>query len=465
MSAPAIWIFTPLLAGGIIFFFPKTRPAAWTGGVLATLLAFVAFLIPIDTALTLGAHSFKISSSFEILGRNFVINAADAPLVALIFGIAALWFFGAEAAGVSSRFTGAGLSILALLTASIAVEPFLFAAPLLEIASLLAIPFLVMPFQKPPRGAARFLIYQTLAMPFLLMAGWMLAGVEASPGNVGLTAQSGLALGLGFAFLLAVFPLYNWIPMLAEETSPYAVGFLLWALPVFTSIFALSFLDRYTWIRTSPQLMGAIQSAGLFMAVSAGIFSAFQRNLGRMMGYASIVESGLIVFAMSLNSSVSLNIVFLLIVPRGLQLAVWALSVSTLSERAESLRFGKVQGLARAYPLATIALILTNLSMSGFPLLAGFPARLALLEEAARLSVANGFWILMGMLGLLIGAARTLAVLVMAPEETPWKLNESWTQMTMLGIGILGLLLIGLFPQILNPLLSSLPAMFQRLGH
>ena len=32
-------------------------------------------------------------------------------------------------------------------------------------------------------------------------------------------------LGLGFAFLLAIFPLYNWVPMLSEEVLSLRPGF------------------------------------------------------------------------------------------------------------------------------------------------------------------------------------------------------------------------------------------------
>src|SRR5690606_14941574 len=134
---------------------------------------------------------------------------------------------------------------------------FLYAALLLELAAMLVIPLLVPPYQKSGQGVVRFLTYQTLAMPFILFSGWMLTGVEASPSNLGTTLQAGVMLALGFAFLFAVFPLYNWIPMLMEETPPYATGFLLWALPTFITVFALGFLDRYTWLRNSNQLISA----------------------------------------------------------------------------------------------------------------------------------------------------------------------------------------------------------------
>jgi NADH-quinone oxidoreductase subunit N len=464
MNAPIIWILTPFIAGFLILFFLDRRLSPLVGGGISMALALIALIFPIDTALLLGSVSIKISSSIQFFGRSFVINTADGPLIVIIYGLAALWFFGTEASGTANRFVALGLMIVALLTASIAVEPFLFAALLLNMAAMLVIPLLVPVYQKPGRGVIRFLIYQTMAMPFILFSGWMLAGVEASPGAIGPTIQAGTILGLGFAFLLGIFPLYNWIPLLMEETSPYVTGFLLWALPTFTIIFVLGFLDRYTWLRTSPQLSSAIQFAGVFMVASGGLFAFQQKHIGRIMGYAAITETGLLILAIGLKSSEVVNTTFLLLIPRGLELAVWALALSIIKRKAYSLRFSEIQGLAREYPLAVSALILAHLSMSGFPLLAGFPPRLAIWQELARQSLATSFWVFLGLLGLLGALIRTLAVFVMAEENKTWELNESWVQMTMLGVGMIGLFILGMFPQIMQPFIVNLPALFNHLG-
>lgn len=464
MSAPILWILVPFIVGFLILFVLREDSAPLVGGSISVVLALIALIFPIDVALLLGPFSIKISSSIQFFGRSFVLNTADGPLLAMIYGLAALWFFGTQASATKNRFVSIGLMIVALLTASIAVEPFLFAALLLEMAAMLVIPLLVLPYQKPGRGVVRFLIYQTIAMPFILFSGWMLAGVEASPGDLGTTTQAGTMLGLGFAFLLGVFPLYNWIPMLMEEASPYVTGFLLWALPTFTVIFALGFLDRYTWLRTSPQLSNAILFAGVIMVASGGIFASLQRHLGRIMGYAAIAETGLLVLALSLKSTEIVNVTFLLLIPRGLELAVWALALSIIKRKSYALKLSEVQGLARTYPVAVGALIFAQLSMAGFPLLAGFPARVALWQELAGQSLVVSFWAFVGLLGLLIAAIRTLAVFVMAEENKAWELSESWVQVAMLGIGVIGLFILGMFPQVLQPFLVNLPALFDHLG-
>jgi len=441
------------------------RAVAITGGLGALILAAIALIIPIDEALKIGPISIKIASSISLLGRNLVLSPAEAPLLVMIFGMCALWFFGAEAAGAASRLIPLGFVITALLVAAIAVQPFLYASLLIEMAVLAAIPLLSPPDQVPGRGVIRFLIYQTLGMPFILLAGWMLAGVEASPGDLALTIQSTVMLGVGFAFLLAIFPLYNWLPQLIEECPPYAFGFLLWLLPTIIVIFSMSFLDRYAWLRTSAQVIAGVRVIGIVMIVSGGWWAAFQRHIGRLLAFTTIAETGFLLLAVSLAAGTGINLVFLFLIPRGLGLAIWALSLAILKTRDGTLRLSSMQGLARTYPLASAGVVLAGLSTAGFPLLAGFQPRLALWQGVAQESSGAAIWLLVGLLGLMISATRALAVLVMQKDGNTWMSSENLTQRVMLGVGIIGLFFLGIFPQASGFIVEKLPLMFQHLSH
>lgn len=464
MNAPTLWIIFPLAVGIFLLFIDNQRILSLLGGSLAVTLALMAQFIPIEVALRAGSFSFRIDAALTILGRSLIIGPAEGPLLALIYGAAALWFFGAEASRAATRMVPLGFMVIALMVASIAVQPFLYAALFIEMAILIAIPMLTSIHHPPGRGVLRFLIYQTLAMPFILLAGWLLAGVEASPGDLALTAQSAAMLGMGFAFLLAIFPLYSWIPLLTEENSPYIVGFLLWILPTVTIIFGAGFLDRYSWLRSSPQLTLALRSVGLLMVVTGGTFAAFQRHLGRIMAYGSIAETGFSLLAVSLDLRLGIPILFLLIPARALGLAVWSLSLTVIRANVETMRFGAARGILRVLPLAGAGMIVATLSTGAFPLLAGFPSRLALWESLSRDSITAGLWMAIGIFGLLTSAFRSLAVISMADEYTSWSPRESPTQMTMLGLGVVGLVLLGLFPQTLQFILADLPLMFEHLG-
>jgi formate hydrogenlyase subunit 3/multisubunit Na+/H+ antiporter MnhD subunit len=464
MNAPAIWILFPLIIGALLLFINNQRVLSIVGGVIGLILAVIAQFIPIETAMSIGGFSLKIASSITVLGRSLLIQPAEGPLLTIIYGAVALWFFGAEAANAANRLVPIGFMITALMVASIAVEPFLYAALFIQMAILLAIPLMTSMYQAPSKGITRFLVYQTLAMPFILLAGWLLGGVEASPGDLALASQSATMLGLGFAFLLAIFPLYTWVPMLAEEVSPYILAFILWILPTVTIIFCAGFIDRYSFIRTSPQMITALRLGGLAMLVTGGVFAAFQRNLARIMSYGAIAETGFSMLALSLDVKIGIPVLFLLIPARALGLAVWSLAVTVIKGHVENLRFGKTQGILRILPFAGTGMVIAALSTSTFPLLAGFPGRLALWENLARISLPSALWMGIGIVGLLTSTIRSLAVISMAEEYTGWEPRESLAQRIMLGLGVTGLFVLGIFPQTIQYFLVNLPLMFEHLG-
>src|SRR6266496_1424758 len=97
MNAPTIWITFPIGIGILLLLIRNQRALSVIGGVIALLLAIIAQFVPIELAMSIGSISFKINSSLTILGRTLLIQPAEGPLLALIYGAVALWFFGAEA--------------------------------------------------------------------------------------------------------------------------------------------------------------------------------------------------------------------------------------------------------------------------------------------------------------------------------------------------------------------------------
>ncbi len=464
MTAPFLWIILPIGVAAFSLLLRNQRAMAILGGVTSIVLAFIAVAIPIDEALLLGPVSFKLGGSLSILGRSFTLTSADGPLLAIVYGLTAIWFLGAELLDLTRRIVPFGLAIVALLVGSTTVQPFLFAALLIEVAILLSVPMLLSLNQKAGRGLTRYVIYQTLAMPFILFAGWLLSGVETSPGDVTLTAQATVILTIGFAFLLAVFPLYTWIPALFEEVPAYLAAFMLWILPQTTLFFLISFIDRYIFLRGSPELLNLLTVMGLIMVATAGGWAAFQTHLGRMLGYFIVAETGFMLIAAGLGTASGLQAIFMQLLPRGLTLILWAFCLSIIHAQVESPRFSLIQGAMRVTPFAAAGLVLANFSLAGFPLLAEFPPRLLVMEGLASNSLGQLILLLFGFLGLLTGAIRTLAVTVMAPADIEWESRESRMQAVAILFGISILFLLGLFPQIFQPLLAKLPSLFPYLG-
>jgi hypothetical protein len=52
----------------------------------------------------------------------------------------------------------------------------------------------------------------------------------------------------------------------------------------------------------------------------------------------------------------------------------------------------------------------------------------------------------------------------MAEEYTGWESREDLIQRIMLGLGVIGVFILGLFPQTVQSLISGVPLMFEHLG-
>ena len=258
--------------------------------------------------------------------------------------------------------------------------------------------------------------------------------------------------------LIGIFPFHTWVLMLSEKAHPYVVAFILFMLPWMVSLFGLSFLERYTWMNNA-QVFAVFRLVGVLMIAAAGFWSAFERHLGRQMGYATLVQTGISIVAIGLSGGVP--IFFALVVPRVVSLAVWGLGLSVLKSHSSGLSFREVAGLGRGLPLTSIALVMAQLSIAGLPALAGFPIHLAVWSNLAQVNTLAVLGVLLGSAGLIVATLRTMTVLVTGPDDSSWSIKETGFIGGLLGFAILTLLVIGIFPQYFLPYLlgglSSFP--------
>ena len=77
MSAPILWIFLPVILAGILLLINNPRVIFLVACLFTLFLAMAAWLLPIDTALTIGGLTFKMAPSIAILGRHLTLTSAN----------------------------------------------------------------------------------------------------------------------------------------------------------------------------------------------------------------------------------------------------------------------------------------------------------------------------------------------------------------------------------------------------
>jgi NADH-quinone oxidoreductase subunit N len=351
--------------------------------------------------------------------------------------------------GVPNTFRPIGLIITASLTAAMGVEPFLYAALLIETAVLVSIPMLTSAEQRNHQAILRYLSLMTIAMPLILIAGWLLTGVVILPSESPLIGQTAMLLGLGFALWLAVFPFHSWVPMVSQGSHPTVVSFLLFVLPTTILVFGLNFLDRYAFLRTSEAIFNIIRIVGTVMIVFGGVWTALQDDLKRAFGFSALVETGFSLLAVGFSAGGGLRWMLMLFPARALGYWLWGYALTRFEQHCGSLEISAVKGFARRYPLLSVGLLLAQLSIAGLPLLASFPIKIAVLTQAVESGSFVGIWSFIGSLGLFVFSIRLLLYFVMPLDdeiERLWPILEKISEVLPVLVVVFLLLMIGLMP-------------------
>lgn len=465
MTAAHIWIIFPALLGLVFLVFQKNRILVVSLATITCLaISLLAAFFPIGEAVKIGALSAQIDSTLTVLGRQFILSNGDRTFLTLIYALGAVWFLVSGFTLVQRFFIPLGLAMIASLVAAFAVEPFFYAALLVEIAVLLSVPILTSPGIEVRTGVQRYLIFQTLGMPFILISGWLLGVGEANPADPMFQVRAAVFLGLGFAFWLAVFPFHSWMPLLAREVHPFSVGFVLSLLPTSVLLLMLDFLNGFGWLRATSQLYDVLLNVGALMTVAGGLFALAQKEISRLLGYAVIFQTGYALISIGLNSVQGLITFAGALLPGLVGIIVVAIVLSALANQGVGLQYAELRGLIRRYPFSAIALLAAYASIGGLPLFAGFPVRQVVLELLAEKSFLLSAWASAGSLAFLVGGARLLVEIV-TPGQFEWMILETWPQRILLLAGTASLVLIGLFPQTfidgILVILRSFPVLLQ----
>jgi len=461
MSTPLIWIVFPLgVSLGLLFLLNHPRVLKFSGIVISLLLSVIAFFQPIGSVLRIGDIILDIRPDLQLFGRSLFLDNGDRFVLVVIFGILLLYYIFMDIKTIPSKFVPLSLAISALLVAALAVQPFLYAAVLVELAVLLMVILVRDKHIDQEKGIIRFLVYLTLAMPFILFSGWILGGTQGSPSEQGSTLGAAITLMIGFSLWLAVFPFHSWVPQFSRVVHPYLFGFIFSLLPIVILFIAVNYVSSLVWLRSASYLTPVLGTIGIIMIVTTGVWASLEKDIKRLLAYSVLLETGFSLIMISFKSDQGLVLMYQSLIPRILSLVLLVYSLSILQNSGVALTNEGIRGVMHQYPFASSGFLIALFTISGFPLFASFPVRLELLHQLGLTSTSSVIWLVVGLTGFIYAVIRVFSSITYPLSEN-WHMLENITQVIIICAIIIVLILSGLIPQlmdgIIKPFMTDLP--------
>ena len=449
-----------------------TLIVAWVSAIAAGAIAAFVMMVPLDQTVDLGRVSVTLGAPLSVLGRVVVIEPVDRLPLTLIALIASVLFLVAWRLLPRSIFFAQGLAILALLSGALMVEQVVYAALLVEIAALLSILPLAEPlvdeqgnrYSGGARGGLQYMVYTTLALPGLMITQLLLEQFAVFPNDLGLLRTATILLAFSFALLLGAVPFQSWLSAVATDGSPPMVTFLFTVNLGAVWFLLLDYLETYSWLSAQAAFGQLFTLVGLIMMVAGGTLAASQNRLGRIVGYATLVDNGAMFVALGSRHVTGLSLSVMMLIARPLSLGLMALGLDGLrrlgqgDDRAETLA-----GVAWQVPWRTLAFVVGGISMAGFPLSLGFAARWGLYRLLAEANLFQAVLALLSSAGVMMGLVNTMR-LVLSPSRSPVDVGspvdsspvgrrgvrEDPVVLAMILALLVGTIVLGLFPQLVS---------------
>ena len=402
---PAIQIVAPLVAAPITILLPKGRaPQAW-----ASLFAILSFAVSIALLHEVAAHgpiSYALGGWAPPVGIEYRIDFANAIVLALVSGVAAIVFpfsYRSVVSEVDERqiplfYAAALICMTGLLGVTItgdAFNVFVF----LEISSLSTYALVALGAKRDRRAlhaAFNYLVMGTIGATFFVIGVGLLYQATGSLNmadiairleglNNRVTEAAFAFIVVGIGLKLAMFPLHLWLPN-AYTYAPAAVSACIAATSTKVAVYILI---RFI-LTVFPAEMSFEQAATEFVLLPlgvAGMFLAslsaiFQSDVKRILAYSSIAQLGYMLVGVSLMTVDGVAAALVHVFNHALMKAALFMAVACVMLQVGGRSVDAFAGLSKRMPWTTGAFIISALSLVGVPLTVGFISKWQLLKAS-----------------------------------------------------------------------------------
>jgi NADH-quinone oxidoreductase subunit M len=306
----------------------------------------------------------------------------------------------------------------------------------------------------PASGGSRL----TFAIPELITQVQYLVSRPGSGYTFSLQVAIFLALSLGFAVKVPLFPLHTWLP-LAHVEAPTAGSVLL--AGVLLKLGTYGFL-RLAWplapdavLAVGVPLLGTLASIGVIY----GALCAFaQPDIKKLVAYSSVSHLGICVLGLVALNSAGITGALLQMINHGLSTGGLFLLVGMIYERYHTRMIGDYSGMAARLKVYSAFMVFICLTSVGMPGLNGFIGEMLVLAGVYDLkgsTVSGASFAVVIAAGIVLGAWYLFTMLMnvfFGPLREPHHHGEpvgdlDGRELTAILFVAIPCLLLGLFPQ------------------
>ncbi|HPD42150.1 MAG TPA: proton-conducting transporter membrane subunit, partial [Anaerolineae bacterium] len=425
--------------------------AALTAAGMGVLLT----LLPLGGVWTFRGLTVELARPLVVMGRVVQIEAADIFVLRYIFFTAAALFLLAWRHLPHSNFFPVGLAAAALFSGAFMVEQVVYAALLVVMGAILTV-FPLHESGGAARGGLRYLVYTVLALPGLMVTQLLLDLFMVFPNDQGLLNTAAVLLGVSFAILFGAVPFQSWLSAVSSDGSPPVVTYLFTVNTGTVWFLLLAYFRNYPWLSQQAAFGTLFTTLGLVMMVTGGVLAAAQQRLGRLVGYATLVDNGAMLLALGTGRMEGLALAALLLLARPFSLGLMTLGLQGLRQLTGGLDDHlALEGAAFRAPWSTMAFLVGGIALAGFPLSLGFAARWGLYRITAMTNFANAMVALGSAAAVMLGIVISMRVLLTRPVAPPGSapvLKEDRLVVVLIVALLLVTLALGFFPSVASNL-------------
>ncbi|MBN1260718.1 MAG: hypothetical protein JXB35_08565 [Anaerolineae bacterium] len=434
-----------------------TTVVAWMGALSAGALGTLVLLAPLDEPWQIRNVVIELGAPFIALGRVLVIEPVDRLPLAFLFLTTAGLFLVAWRLLPHSNFFPIGLVAVTLLGSALMVQQVVYAALLVAMASILTV-FPLHESGGSAKGGVLYMAYAALALPGLMITQLLLDQFVLFPNDRGLLTTSAVLLSFSFAVLFGAVPFQSWLSAVATDGSPPVVTFIFTVNMGTVWFMLLAYLESYVWLGQQTAFGSLLTTLGLVMMVAGGILAASQQRLGRLVGYATLVDNGAMLLSLGAERVEGLAIAALLLIARPLALSLMTLGLQGLKAIGKGDdSWEAVRGAAWRVPWRVLAFVVGGVALAGFPISLGFTARWGLYRVLASQELLFALLSLAGSGGVMLGLIGSIRALLSRKPRLRWQRKrdedglrpvvEDPVVLVVVVVLVIAIVMLGLLPQ------------------